>query len=117
MTLRSLAHVGLADAFDVVVTADDTTRHKPDPLPVEHALYALGLTPDRALFVGDSTHDMNAGRAAGTATGAALWGPFTREQLASARPTYWLDNVADVTAVVDQLRADSVANRGGPQVG
>jgi pyrophosphatase PpaX len=103
MTLRSLAHVGLADAFDVVVTADDTTRHKPDPLPVEHALYALGLTPDRALFVGDSTHDMASGRAAGTATGAALWGPFTREQLEAAGPTYWLRDVGEVPAVVGRL--------------
>ncbi len=103
MTLRSLAHVGLADAFDVVVTADDTTRHKPDPLPVEHALYALGLTPDRALFVGDSTHDMYSGRAAGTATGAALWGPFTRGQLEGAGPTYWLQQVAEVPSVVGEL--------------
>ncbi len=105
MTLRSLAHVGLADAFDIVVTADDTTRHKPDPLPVEHALYALELTPDRALFVGDSTHDMVSGRAAGTTTGAALWGPFSRGQLEVASPSYWLEDVAEVVGLVERLRA------------
>jgi pyrophosphatase PpaX len=70
MTTRSLRHVGLADAFDVIITADDTTRHKPDPLPVQQALQQLGIVPDRALFVGDSTHDMHAGRRAGTFTGA-----------------------------------------------
>jgi pyrophosphatase PpaX len=104
MTDRSLRHVGLADAFDVVVAADDTTRHKPDPEPVRHALAQLGIAPAHALFVGDSTHDMHAGRAAGTATGAALWGPFPREALAATHPTHWLHTLGDVPAAVATLR-------------
>jgi pyrophosphatase PpaX len=105
MTTRSLRHVGLADAFDVVITADDTARHKPDPLPVQQALQQLGIAPDRALFVGDSTHDMHAGRRAGTFTGAALWGPFSRASLETTAPTHWLDALHDVPAVVETLSA------------
>ncbi len=45
MTTRSLAHVDLLDKFDVIITADDTARHKPDPLPVRQALEALGVPP------------------------------------------------------------------------
>lgn len=104
MTHRSLRHVGLHDAFDIVITADDTIRHKPDPLPVQQALRTLGVPPERALFVGDSTHDMRAGRAAGTFTGAALWGPFSREQLAETNPTHWLHDLADVRPLVESLR-------------
>ena len=103
MTDRSLRHVGLADAFDVVVAADDTTRHKPDPAPVHHALAQLGIAPAQALFVGDSTHDMHAGRAAGTATGAALWGPFSRDALAATHPSHWLHSLHEVPAVVETL--------------
>jgi pyrophosphatase PpaX len=103
MTERSLRHVGLLDAFDVIVTADETDRHKPDPAPVHFALDRLGVAPSRALFVGDSTHDMHAGRAAGTATGAALWGPFSRAALAAARPTHWLSRLDDVPAVAATL--------------
>ena len=40
----------------------------------------------RPAFVGDSPHDVLAGNAAGVATVATLWGPFSREQLAPARP-------------------------------
>jgi pyrophosphatase PpaX len=105
MTTRSLQHVGLADAFDVVITADDTARHKPDPLPVQHALQQLGVLPDRALFVGDSTHDMHAGRRAGTFTGAALWGPFSRASLETTSPTHWLESLHDIPAVVKTLSA------------
>jgi len=103
MTTRSLRHVGLADAFDVIVTADDTPRHKPDPLPVQHALQQLGVPPCRALFVGDSTHDMHAGRRAGTHTGAALWGPFSRASLETTTPSHWLSTLGDVPAVVQSL--------------
>jgi len=103
MTMRSLQHVGLADAFTVIVTADDTPRHKPDPLPVQHALQQLRMPPHRALFVGDSTHDMHAGRLAGTYTGAALWGPFPRAALETATPTHWLATLHDVPDVVRTL--------------
>jgi pyrophosphatase PpaX len=90
MTRRSLDHVGLGEAFDAVVTFEETARHKPLPDPVFLALERLGATADQALFVGDSPHDMHAGRAAGVKTAAALWGPFTREELIVASPSYWL---------------------------
>ena len=90
MTGRSLRHVGLAETFDAVVTFEETTRHKPLPDPVHLALERLGATADRALFIGDSPHDMHAGRAAGVTTVAALWGPFSREELAVATPDHFL---------------------------
>jgi len=88
--LRGLRAAGLEDAFDVVIGADDVDRHKPDPTPVLAALERLGAAPDSAVFVGDSPHDMAAGRAAGVRTAAALWGPFPRETLEPHRPDYWL---------------------------
>ncbi|MFO0094657.1 MAG: HAD family hydrolase, partial [Gemmatimonadaceae bacterium] len=65
MTVRSLQHVGLGNAFDTVVTFEETERHKPLPDPVWLALERLGARPEAAVFVGDSPHDMHAGRAAG----------------------------------------------------
>ncbi|MCC6244336.1 MAG: HAD-IA family hydrolase [Gemmatimonadaceae bacterium] len=103
MTARSLQHVGLAHAFDAIVTYEETTRHKPMPDPVFLALERLGIGADRALFVGDSPHDMGAGRAAGVQTAAALWGPFTREELAGNHPTYWMTQMSDLPAIVGQL--------------
>ena len=83
---------------------DATTRHKPEPEPVWHALEALGgIPPQRALFVGDSTHDMRAGRAAGVQTAAALWGPFSREQLAPTAPDHWLTGFAELRGLVTRL--------------
>ncbi|MDQ3856464.1 MAG: HAD-IA family hydrolase [Chloroflexota bacterium] len=65
---------------------DDTTRHKPDPEPLLLALSKGGLSADRTVYVGDSVHDIAAGRAAGVRTVAALWGPFDRSDLELAGP-------------------------------
>ena len=61
------------------------------------ALRALGdVSPARSLFVGDAATDLVAGRAAGVRTGAALWGPFTREELAPHAPDHWLSAPVDL---------------------
>jgi pyrophosphatase PpaX len=97
---RSLRHVGIEDCFAAVVGLDATERHKPLPDPVLHALRLLGVAPGHAYFVGDSTHDMHAGNAAGVATIAALWGPYSREQLSTASPRLWANDISEVRALV-----------------
>jgi pyrophosphatase PpaX len=97
---RGLAHVGLDGLFDVVVGLESCTRHKPDPEPVRVALDRLGARPNDAAFVGDSPHDMTAGRAAGVTTIAALWGPFTRAQLAPSEPDYYIERMGELMSIV-----------------
>lgn len=87
--------------FEAVVTASDVEEYKPSPAPVLQALReAGGRSAERALFVGDSVHDLRSGRAAGTRTGAALWGPYGREALAPGEPDLWLDRPADLRAAL-----------------
>ena len=105
MTDRSLQHVGLANAFDVIVTAESTERHKPLPDPVWFALEKLDVARDHALFIGDSTHDMHAGSAAGVRTAAATWGPFSKAELQPAAPTYWLGTMHDLIPIIESLHA------------
>lgn len=100
---QSLDYVGLAPFVDVVIGADETSRHKPDPEPVVVALQRLGASAGRALFLGDSPHDIRAGNAAGVISVAALWGPFTRAQLAAASPAWYLERLADLPALVERL--------------
>jgi len=64
----------LDDVMDVVIGAEDTERHKPDPDPVLEALRRLGADPADAAYVGDSPFDIRAGNAAGVLTGAVGWG-------------------------------------------
>ena len=70
----AFAVIPLEPYFDVVVTADMTRRHKPDPEPVLTALELLGSDPAEAAFVGDSPYDVASGKAAGVFTVAVSWG-------------------------------------------
>jgi len=97
---RGLELGGIASHFQTIVSCDSCTRHKPHPEPVLTALDRLGYEPDEALFVGDSVHDIEAGNAAGVQTIAALWGPFSREQLAVARPDRFIDRIGDLVQVL-----------------
>jgi pyrophosphatase PpaX len=102
---RSLKLIGVEECFGVVVGIDATVKHKPEPEPVWYALEKLGgIAPADAVFVGDSTHDMNAGRAAGVVTAAAMWGSFTREQLAATQPAHWLSAIGELGALVEGMR-------------
>jgi pyrophosphatase PpaX len=100
---RSLEFLGLAKHFEAVVGLESTARHKPDPEPVRYALGVLSASPGEAAFVGDSPHDMAAGNAAGVATVATLWGPFTRAEMAVAGPRAWAERVGDLLPALDSL--------------
>jgi pyrophosphatase PpaX len=103
---RTLRHVGLAPLVDAVVAADSCARAKPDPEPVHLALSLLGRTAAEALFVGDSPHDVAAGRAAGVVTVGALWGASSRAALEASRPDHLLACLEDLPALAARLDRD-----------
>lgn len=97
---RGLRFLGLADAMDIIVAADDVVNPKPHPEPLLLATQQLGASIESSLYVGDSLHDMECGRAAGMRTAAVLWGPFERSLLSRAGPDHWLEQPADLLGVL-----------------
>jgi pyrophosphatase PpaX len=82
VTAKRLRTVGLAldrfpilrEATDVVIGAEDTQRHKPEPDPLLEALRRLDARPADAAYVGDSPFDVRAAKAAGIFAVAVGWG-------------------------------------------
>ena len=91
--------------MDVIVAADDVTNPKPHPEPLFIAVRQLGASVDSSIYVGDSVHDMESGRAAGMRTAAALWGPFERSLLARSGPDHWLERPDDLQRVLAEPQA------------
>lgn len=104
---RTLEHVGLPELVETLVAADSCPRSKPDPMPVHLALERLGCTPStaRSLMIGDSPHDVAAGRAAGTIAVAALWGACTRAEIAAAGPDHFLAELGELPVLLRALDA------------
>jgi pyrophosphatase PpaX len=100
MAEKALVLVGLDGLIPTIVGCDTCVNHKPHPEPVERALGLLGASPENALFVGDSPHDVESGRAAGVMTVGVTWGAFTREEMEQARADVVIDRVDELRALV-----------------
>ena len=82
--------------FDVTVGADEVTLGKPHPEPVLLALKTLGVEPEKSWMVGDSPHDLEAGRAAGAKIGAVAWGPFDHDLLRKYEPEAFFESLDSI---------------------
>jgi phosphoglycolate phosphatase len=65
---------GWAQRSAVLIGGDTLPRHKPDPDQLLLACEQMALTPAQVIYVGDDQRDIQAARAAGMASVAALWG-------------------------------------------
>ncbi|MFJ5774387.1 HAD family hydrolase [Streptomyces sp. NPDC093094] len=72
------------DAVEATASADDVSAGKPAPEPVERALELAGVPAERAVFVGDTVWDMQAGTRAGVPCVALLCGGVARADLEKA---------------------------------
>ncbi len=60
-----LQNLALDTLFDLIISAYDVTRPKPDPEGLEKILSHFGLDPAAALFIGDAALDREVAAAAG----------------------------------------------------
>ncbi len=83
-------HLGVAELFGAVIGGDTAPQRKPDPAPLLHALRALGWSGNGGTMVGDGVQDLRAGKAAGLATIACLFGYGDPAKLrAEGAGAYW----------------------------
>ena len=105
MARITLEQVDLLSPFDVIIGADATTRHKPDPEPLLLGAERLGVAAAGALYVGDAPNDILAARAAGMVDVWAEWGPFPHDELAPFSPSYRVASPLGLLDVIAELDA------------
>jgi pyrophosphatase PpaX len=92
---------GLEDNFEVIVGAEDTDRHKPDPEPLLEALRRLGTPASEAAYVGDSPFDVRAAKAAGVYAIAVTWGGIhASEVLRAEGPDAFVGHAEELLGVL-----------------
>ena len=97
---RYIAELGLAPLIEMTVGADDVTKAKPDPQPVNIILEALDVPAADTAMVGDAPFDILMGRAAGCRTIAVTYGNGTAEDLKAAGADFLADSFTDIVQML-----------------
>ncbi|PAU75397.1 phosphoglycolate phosphatase [Halomonas salipaludis] len=87
---------GLAGHFGLCLGGDALPQKKPDPAPLLHLARHFGVAPGDCLMVGDSRHDIEAGRRAGFRTLAVPYGYNHGEPVAASRPDALVESLAEL---------------------
>ena len=99
-----LATHGLEGAFETVQVADDHPS-KPHPSMIRAALAEAGVSPERAVMLGDTVFDVDMAAAAGVPALGVAWGYHAGAALAEAGAARVLDGYAELLPALDALWA------------
>jgi phosphoglycolate phosphatase len=103
---RGLDHLmalhGFGPMFHTVQVADDHPS-KPHPAMLEACLRETGVEEGRAVIVGDTTFDMEMGRAAGFGTIAVTWGYHDEAALGAAGADAVISEFSALPAALDMV--------------
>lgn len=92
---EALHAVELQGIFDGSRTADETAG-KPHPRMLQELMAEFGVTPERTLMVGDTTHDLQLARNAGCASVGVSYGAHSPQAFQSLEPRFIAHSVADL---------------------
>ena len=103
----------LEDFVDTVVTSSDVAHPKPAPEAVLAAIYRLKVSPQEAIFIGDSIYDIICGKAAGVITAACAWGAATEEMLKAEKPDLFFSTPSQLLEWCESLPV--IVNNASPE--
>jgi phosphoglycolate phosphatase len=99
-----LAEAAVEDLFDFIAGCDSGHGAKPEPGMLLAFVRTFGLNPARVVMVGDSRHDLVAGRAAGMRVVGVLTGIAERPEL-EPHADIVLPDIAALSGWIDSLTA------------
>jgi pyrophosphatase PpaX len=112
-SLEKILHsTDTARYFDVLVTPEDTTRHKPDAEPALKAMSLLGAEKTSTVFTGDALYDICSGTSAGIDTIFVNWSHAEISSL-PVPPTWAIDSLQELTLCLNKVSSAQVKSGQG----
>jgi len=101
-TMEGLEQYRIKEYFDAVVTCEDTSKHKPDPEPIDITLRKLGSKPDESIMLGDTMHDILCARNAGVKSVLVDWSLAVSEEekTGESAPDYIIKAADELLAIL-----------------
>ena len=98
-----LRKLGLFDDFGIVIGGDTLPKRKPDPLPLLHAAAHFNVAAENALMIGDSSKDIEAGRAACFKVVCVTYGYNFGRDIRASKPDAVVDSLAELPALFQEI--------------
>ncbi len=102
--VEKLSRVYFGTLVDAAIGDREGARRKPEPDSVYEALDALGVSKEKAVYVGDSDVDLTTAENAGMPCVLVTWGFRSREELLKkgADPAYLAGNVNELLSILKE---------------
>lgn len=108
MVDKGLKVCRLSGLMDVIITPEDTEKHKPDGEPVIKACSILGINPVNALMVGDSHFDILCGKNAMAKTCLVKYTAVPIENILKYEPDFLIEKLTDLIEIIDNQKEKEV---------
>ena len=96
LALLNCQHLNIDKYFDFYIGYDMVTQAKPNPEMLLVTLKKLEVDYKDAVMIGDTTFDIEMGKAIDMDTVGVTWGAHTREMLQQSGPTYMIDSFSEL---------------------
>lgn len=100
LSINTLKGLGIYNFFKSVVGGDSLEKKKPAPEPVIKVLEDLNVDREKAIIVGDSYVDIEAGKGAGIMTCGVTYGFKSRDAILNAEPDFMIDRLAELKEII-----------------
>jgi len=92
---KEISDFGLNGVFDEI---NSNVHDKSEDLV--DTIQRNNFNPQETIFIGDTQHEIDAGKSANLITGAVTWGIHSRSRLESAKPDYIIDSPDELAELV-----------------
>jgi len=104
LTDKVIMGLDLNSYFDTVQGADESKyKRKPSEEGINYILKKMKIKPENAIMVGDSTHDIHAGKRAGVKTCAVTYGYRDEKILTNESPDFLIHKLTDLVNILKNI--------------
>ena len=95
--LITLQKINAEEYFDLIVTGDDVTNHKPSAEGILKFVNQFRLSKQKVLMIGDSVGDVKASKEAGVKIASVLWDSHREEKVKTMQSDYYFNSVNELS--------------------
>lgn len=93
ITLKKLS---IYDYFDIIITGDDVTEHKPSAEGIIKFIKQFNLSKERVIMIGDAPADVKAAKDANIKIASVLWDSYAKDEVLKLESDYIFNSVNEL---------------------